>query len=79
MSAVHYDVVGKLESGMNATLGMLLDKLGIDAAHYQHSGRNSHDAHAKLKMHYQVISAQQLRREGSSVLFSKTHRPQNVF
>ena len=54
MSAVHYDIVGKLESGMNTTLKILFDKLGIDSSHYRHSGRNSNDAHAKLKMHYQV-------------------------
>ena len=56
MSAVHYDIVGKLENGMNTTLKILFDKLGVDASHYRHSGRNSNDAHAKLKMHYQVIA-----------------------
>jgi hypothetical protein len=29
-AAAHYDVVGRLESGMNSTLGLLFDKLGVD-------------------------------------------------
>ena len=50
--AVHYDILGRLESGLNSTLNLLFEKLGIDPALYQHSTRNSHDAHAKLKRHY---------------------------
>jgi len=54
MSAVHYDIVGRLETGMNGTLGLLFDKLGIDPGTYSHSPRNSHDAHKKLKVHYKA-------------------------
>ena len=57
MSAVHYDIVGKLESNMNSTLALLFEKLGIDPSHYKHSSRNSHNAtrSSKLKIHYQVL------------------------
>jgi len=58
MSAVHYDIVGRLEHGMESTLDLLFNKLGINASHYKHSQRNSNDAHAKLKMHYKAGSAQ---------------------
>eukprot|EP00613_Pedinella_sp_CCMP2098_P006749 CAMPEP_0171594332 /NCGR_PEP_ID=MMETSP0990-20121206/632_1 /TAXON_ID=483369 /ORGANISM="non described non described, Strain CCMP2098" /LENGTH=245 /DNA_ID=CAMNT_0012155013 /DNA_START=195 /DNA_END=932 /DNA_ORIENTATION=+ len=55
-AAVHYDVVGRLEHGVNDTLQLLLPKLGIDPGLYQHSSRNSHGADKvkKLQTHYRV-------------------------
>jgi hypothetical protein len=54
MSAIHYDLIGRLEVGMNETLAVLFSKLGLSPTLYRHSSRNSNDAHAKLKQHYRA-------------------------
>jgi hypothetical protein len=54
VNAVHYDIVGRLETRMNETLTLLLDRLGLNSSLYTHSTRNSNDAHKKVRLHYRA-------------------------